>query len=249
MDEIFDGQIRFPEPSKTRYELEDILEIAAFNFGFEYSKYTTKKDEYKNYKNASQEIRRSLANDKIQEKKNGTCYYTKFAVEKAFRERLYMYFAKKVEQKDTYLQKINSTQESLDKKYESGHLYLPNASEESMLLTHIKLGIVFDFLTKHYIDVDEDMINADIGSFLGLAGEPYQILDDVNKIIVDRITGNFSDYYIEKAKKQEKEKQKKEREKQKKEKQKEEAQTKEASKEDKNPNEQSPVANKPSTVV
>ena len=200
MDKILDGQIRFPEPSKTRFELDDILNLAKFNFGFQYSKLPTRGKEYKNYKNASQEIRRVLANDKIQEKENGTCYYSKFAVEKAFREKLYLYFAKKVEQKDTYLQTVNSAQISLDEKFESGNLHLPNANEESLLLNHIKLGIVFDFLTKHYIDVDEDMINSDIDNFLELGGEPYQLLDDVNKIIVDRVTGNFSDYYSEKTK-------------------------------------------------
>lgn len=195
MDKILDGQIRFPEPSKTRFELDDILNLAKFNFGFQYSKLPTRGKEYKNYKNASQEIRRVLANDKIQEKENGTCYYSKFAVEKAFRDKLYLYFMKKVNKKEDYLQKVNSTQESLDEKFESGNLHLPNDSEESKLLNHIKLGIIFDFLSKHYIDVDEDMINSDIDNFLELGGEPYQLLDDVNKIVVDRITGNFSDYY------------------------------------------------------
>lgn len=194
MTQHYDGQIIFPNPNKSLYELEDILKLAKVNFGFKYLKQPGT-DEYKNYKNASQEIRRALANEKIQKKENGKCYYSKFSIEKAFRNKLYLYFMKKTDKKDEYIQKINATQNSLDEKFQSGHLNLPDGSEETNLLNHVKLGIIFDVLSKHLIDVDEEMINSDIGYFLGISGEPYQMLDDVNKIILDRISGNFSDYY------------------------------------------------------
>lgn len=196
MNKQLSGQIQFKDPQKNEYTVEEILELVKHNFGYDpFPKSHQEKRTYKPYKNSRQTILRCLEGEELPTSTSHKFLFSKASIIKAFNKSLYSYFLKQAKLQEEYKKQILNSQKALQDKFASLTLSVPNASYEDNMKMHIKLSIMFDYIQKNLIDIDEELIDSDIAIFSEIGGLPLDSLSDSEILATNRILGNYQEYY------------------------------------------------------
>lgn len=190
------GRIKFKDMKKTEYSVDDILDLIEYNIGFSVvPRSHIAKRESPDYNNAKQTIRRKLAGKELANSTSRNYLYSKSDVLLALNAGLYAYFLKKANMYEEYQEKVKSAGKNV--KDRIAEIAIDDGTEKYVekLKFKIEMGIIIDYFKKNILDIDEDLIEADIYKFMELGSCSLEELSDTEYLAIERVLGNYDEYY------------------------------------------------------
>lgn len=191
------GHIKFIDPQKTEYNLDDIIELIEFNFGYSPFKSGKTKEKTGNskYNNLAHKIHNSLRGKELAHSKPRNNLYSKADVYRFLSSDAYKYLLKASKTKEEYDRKVKDAQiEFQERMKELSTLDSLDVRVEKKK-KEVKLNIILDYICKHFININEELIEDDIYFCENLGGRPIEDLSDSEILIYSRLHGNGSEYY------------------------------------------------------
>lgn len=186
----------FSDPKKMEYSVDDILQVIEDNIG--YSPLISKSQEKrkcKEYNNARQTIRRYLKGKELKGSPPRNYIYNKVDVIRAFNSGLYEYFLNQADLLDEYKAKVASAGKTLKESIASLDLSTDKSSYEDNLKLKIRLCIMMDYIEKKYLNIDNDLIESDIATYMEIGYSDIDNLGDYELLAMNRLAGNYEEYY------------------------------------------------------
>lgn len=195
------GHIKFIDPQKTEYTLHDIFELIEFNFGYSpFPKGKTKtKDNNKEYNRVKVKIHRFFKGKEINKNDSKMNRYSKADVYQFLNSHSYAYFLKQTEEKENYQRKVEQAQKEFKEKMNILSSLDPAVMSLEQQKQEIIFRIVVDFIARNFIDIDEELIESDILLHSELAYTSMNDLSQAETLALNRLSGDYKEYYSKKA--------------------------------------------------
>lgn len=194
------GKITFPNPRKQEYNMEEILSLIKYNFGYSPLPHgtTVPKTECQSYRNLTQTIRRYLEDKELSHSTKRKRLYSKETVYKLLNYDMFDYLMKKANVTAEYKEHVKEAHQEAHNNLIANNNPIFIQSQEELLLWNAKLKILMDYFEKHIITINEELLKDDIHTFIEAEGLHIDSLSDDKYFAINRFLGHIDEYYLPK---------------------------------------------------
>lgn len=195
MNQRITGHIKLIDPQKTEYDINEIIELADFNFGLEMLRVLPRSKQITNKRTIQARIREALKGKELETSTPRRKLYSKDDVYKFLCGSGHKYFLRKTNSKEDYERKTREAQKEFKEKMNILSSLSPDVMSLEKQKQEVISRIVIDYITKHVIDIDEELIESDILTHNELV---YTSMDDLSQtelLALNRLSGDYEEYY------------------------------------------------------